>query len=221
MTGPAIRFADGVIAHAFESFKEYDDPSPAQHAAWLSVSRDGGKTFERPVLVAPRNRVYYWDQRVVAQPDGAYVALFWTHDRDQKKDLHVTFSKSSIHKTSPDTPTDTRIPGQIAAPLVLPDGRILAFVVDRDRPGTMTLWQSRDGGATWPAAERLVVHEQQERAALSQGKDNIDFAQYWEDMGKWSFGHPALRQLDNGHVLATWYAGQPGCLSVHWARIAT
>ena len=82
-----------------------------------------------------------------------------------------------------------------------------------------------NGGTTWPAAEKFIVHSQQERAALSQGKENIDFAQYWEDMGKWSFGHPAMIPLDGqfggGRLLLSWYAGTPERMSVHWARVAT
>src|SRR5262249_6117857 len=30
-TGPVIRWADGTLAHAFESFKEYDELKPAHH----------------------------------------------------------------------------------------------------------------------------------------------------------------------------------------------
>src|SRR5262249_9028131 len=159
--------------------------SPARHGAWVIASRDGGRTFEAPHLIAqdPANQIYYWDQRLAeAGPNGEYIALFWTYHREQKKDRNVFFLRGSLRDDSAarKQPRDTGIPGQIAAPLLLEHGRILGFVVNRDRPGTMTLWQSRDGGKTWPAAEKLVVHEQQERAALTQGKENIDFAQYWE-----------------------------------------
>ena len=83
----------------------------------------------------------------------------------------------------------------------------------------MTLWVSRDRGLTWPESDKLLVYSHEERAAISQGRENIDFKQYWEDMGKWSFGHPAVRQLPDGDLLAAWYAGSPDCMSIHWARI--
>ena len=38
-------------------------------------------------------------------------------------------------------------------------------------------------------------------------------------MGKWSFGHPAIRPLKNGWLLA-WYAGTPDRMSIHWAHVA-
>lgn len=83
----------------------------------------------------------------------------------------------------------------------------------------MSLWCSSDHGRTWPESNRLVVYPHDERAAIPQGRENIDFRQYWEDMGKWSFGHPAIRLLASGELLAAWYAGSPDCMSRHWARI--
>lgn len=223
-TGPVLQWADGTIAFAFESFKEYDDPSPAKHGAWILPSRDGGRSFEAPVLVAqdPQHKIYYWDQRLCTTgPRGDFLALFWTHDRTLQQDLtvhqrHLRLEGSSI-QAGPIV--ELPIPGQIAAPLKLKDGRLIAYVVDRHRPGTMKLWVSQDNGKTWPASEALVVHTHDERAKLHQSAEQVDFAQYWEDMGKWSFGHPAAIHLGDQHVLLTHYAGSPDRMSVHWTRI--
>jgi hypothetical protein len=113
----------------------------------------------------------------------------------------------------------TPIRGQIAAPLELDEGRVAAFVVDRVRPGTMKLWLSPDGGRTWPDADSLVVHTHEEQAAVHSTAGAIEFAEYWEDMIRWSFGHPAMRRLDRDRVLVAFYAGSPGCMSIHWARV--
>lgn len=222
-TGPVVRWGDGTFAYAFESFKEFDDPRPARHAAWVITSRDGGQ-FSRPLQVAqhPEHSVYYWDQRLCAGNDnGSFIATFWTHDLAHKRDLNVHLREGAIRgdRIQLAPIRETTIPGQIAAPCLLPDGRLLAFVVDRGRPGTMTLWCSRDRGATWPEAECLLVYSHDERALLSQGKEHIDFAQYWEDMGKWSFGHPVIRPLGADRVLLAWYAGTPEAMSIHWALV--
>lgn len=231
-TGPVLRWPDGTVGLPFESYKEFDDPAPSRHGAWLLLSRDGCRTFDEPLLVAqhPEHSVYYWDQRLCLDGTaGGFIGLFWTHDLEAKQDLPVHIRHANISRYEDKLGgTDfeaspilaTTIPGQIAAPLLLEDGRLLAFVVDRDTPGTMKLWQSSDGGRTWPASDALVVYTHDERAAISQGKDDIDFGEYWEDMAKWSFGHPVIRRLPDGQILVAFYAGTPKCMSVHWARIS-
>lgn len=224
MTGPVLQWPDGAIAFPFESFKEFDDPRPGRHAAWIVVSRDGGESFSQPLLVAqhPEHRVYYWDQRLcTGAAPGELTALFWTHDLAGQRDLNVHLRQATLNEDGliAGPIRATPIPGQIAAPWRLDDGRLLAFVVDRSRPGTLTLWHSPDGGDSWPEADRLVVHTHDERAAVTQGRENIDFKQYWEDMGKWSFGHPAIRGLCDGRILLAWYAGSPDRMSLHWTTI--
>lgn len=225
MTGPPLQWSDGTIAFPFESFKEFDDPRPGRHAAWLLISRDGGESFSAPLMVAqhPEHRVYYWDQRLcVGAKPGEFTALFWTHDLVEQRDLTVHRRRGVVagEGIELDPIHPTTIPGQIAAPCQLPDGRLLAFVVDRGRPGTMTLWCSPDDGETWPEESRLLVYSHDERAAITQGREQIDFKQYWEDMGKWSFGHPAIRQLPDQRLLVAWYAGSPDCMNLHWSHIA-
>ncbi len=226
-TGPVLRWSDGTLAVPFESFKEYDDPRPCVPGSWMIVSADGGQTFSEPMLVAqdPHNRVYYWDQRLctATSGDSHFFAFFWSHDRNQKQDLPIHLRRGEVRDgriQATDLETTT-IPGQIAAPLQLNDGRVLAFVVDRGQPCTMALWCSDDRGRSWPDSKRLVVYTHDEQAAITQGKDDIDYQQFWEDMGKWSFGHPAIRVVDEQHVLVAWYAGTPNRMSVHWARIRT
>ncbi len=223
-TGGTLSWSDGSIALAFESYKEFDDPRPSRHGAWLILSKDGGETFPDLHMVAqhPDHQIYYWDQRVcVGREPGEYFAFFWTHDLEQKKDLNVHFKHGSLREVGhPFSKIQaTTIPGQIGAPLLLDDGRLLVFVVDRNRPGTMTLWSSRDKGLTWPEADKLVVHVHDEKAALTQQGAAVDFNEYWDDMLKWSFGHPAIVDLKDGKVLCVFYAGTPGCLSIHWARV--
>src|SRR5262249_29623040 len=157
-----------------------------------------------------------------AKTPGEYIGLFWTHHRAAKKDLNVHFQRASLADgdRAKMTPIDTKIPGQIASPLLLDDGRILGFVVDRDKPGTMKLWQSKDAGQTWLAAEALTIHVHEEQTLVANQKEQVDFAEYWEDMIKWSFGHPAAQLVNPQEALLTYYAGPPDHMSIHWARVS-
>lgn len=221
-TGPILSWPDGRISLAFESYKHFDDPAPATHGAWLITSHNNGQSFDAPQLIArdPEHQIYYWDQRLCrGRGDDDAVAMFWTHHLEDERDLtvHLRHIHGQGKQASPII--DTGIPGQIAAPLLLPDGRLLALVVDRSGPMTMKLWQSHDQGQTWPNDEALLVYEHNEQAALTQGTSDVDYAEYWSDMLKWSFGHPAIQQVDDSTVLLAFYAGAPGCLSIHGVRV--
>lgn len=225
LTGPVLRWGESSLGFPFESFKEFDDPEPARHAAWMLVSHDHGRTFLPPLQVAkhPLDKLYYWDQRIApTSGDGNFIVMFWTHDRVSKRDrtVHLRHGEVRGEQLELGEIIATTMPGQIAAPLQLPDGTLTAFVVDRDKPGTMRLWRSRDRGVTWPEEESILIHTHEEQAKLSQGKENIDFAQYWEDMGKWTFGHPAARLSPDGTVLLAYYAGDPEAMSLHCVQLA-
>lgn len=221
-TGPILQWPNGRIALAFESYKEFDDPGPATHGAWIIASSDNGQTFNTPQLIArdPNHQIYYWDQRLCrGGGDDDAIAMFWTHHLQEERDLTVHLRHIQQHGDEAGPIIDTGIPGQIAAPLLLSDGRLLALVVDRSGPMTMKLWQSSDQGTTWRPKDALLVYEHTEQAALTQGTSDVDYAEYWSDMLRWSFGHPAIRTTDENTVLLTFYAGSPGCLSIHWARV--
>lgn len=223
-TEPLFLWNDGTLVLPFESYKEFDEPAPHPHAAHLLLSRDGGQTFSDPIPVAqdPAHRVYYWDQRLCAgAKTGEYIALFWTHDLSKKMDLNVHIKRSSIYnpRSAAQPPSATSLRGQIAAPLLLPDGRLLAFVVDRQSPASMILGLSRDGGASWNERDSRVIYRHEEKSRLTQRTEDIDFKAYWEDMLKWSFGHPAICRLDGERVLLAYYAGEPSCMSIHGAQV--
>lgn len=223
-TGPILQWSDGSIAYPFESFKEYDDPTPIPHRAWVLPSIDGGRTFGKPAQIASSQlgRIQFWDQRLGSgQRPGEFIGMFWTHDAESKHDLPVhAFRGNLLDGTIRDVSTwKTPIVGQIGAPLLLPDGRWLALVVDRRQRAKLTLWISPDDGNSWPIDQSLDVYHHEERAPVTQGVSNVDLNKLWEDFGKWSFGQPTLRAMDSHRVLLAFYAGTPDRMSVHWVRV--
>jgi hypothetical protein len=220
-TGPLLKWGDGVIGFPFENLKQFDDPKPVVPGAWCMVSKDRGRNFESPTLVArdPTNKIYFWDQRLSpGRKPGEFVGLFWTYDREKQQDLKIHCLRSSLFGDgSKARPFPTTLTGQIASPLWLGNGRLVAFVVERSCPGTLTLWSSNDEGISWP--ENLVVYRHEESLATVSGTSASNYAQYWEEMGKWSFGHPAILPLGGETVLLAYYAGQPNRTSIHWARV--
>ncbi len=223
-SGPIVKWDDGAIAFLVEGHKSFDESGPAgeAEASWLMVSRDQGRTFSPPRLLArdPRHRVCYWDGRLCpGRSAGEWFGLFWTYDEEAKKDLNVHFLHGSEAARPPqvENPRPTPLPGQIAAPIWLEDGRLLALMVDRTAPGRIVLWSSRNQGADWTEHPSIYVNDEATRRA--HASEEVGLEQVWQNIETWSFGHPAVRSLGDGYLLVTYYAGTPACLRMYWARI--
>jgi hypothetical protein len=221
-TGPVLRLAGDILAVPCEAWKAYDDPSPGQHHALLRLSTDAGGTFKHTAVTAhdPEGHRFYWDQRLTVDPvTGRIAALFWTHDRAAEHDLQVHAAWGSPDGLTWTTPVATGLAGQIASPLVMPDGRLLAVYVHRHHPPTLCAVLSDDGGRTWDVDGRLVFY--QSGAGRESGMGGTrELADYWSDMFRWTFGHPEARLLPDGEVFVTFYGGDASAMSAHWVRIA-
>lgn len=213
--GPVLHLPDRLLI-PFESYER------SVHAACCLPTADG-RSFDRIVTVAKdeEQKVFYWDERLAYSSfHQRPVALFWTYDRAAEKDLPIHVAWASPDGQAWEPPRSTGIRGQIALPIPLPDGRLLAFYVHRHPPGSMRLLLSNDAGRTWDIDGELVVYQNPglgQRGTVGES----DYAGYWEEMSTWTFGHPAGVALDDKTVLLAYYAGKSkDCLSARWARVS-
>ena len=164
LMGAPLVLADGSIAVVSEAWKTYDDAGYGEHSAILSISHDGGYTFEPSVAVAhdPANRLLFWDERLAVDPEsGRLVGMFWTHDRVAQQDAqraHRLVEDAGRHdrgriRSTPVSPG--RSPGRSS----LPGGRVLCVYVHRHWPPSLRAVLSPDFGQTWDVANELVFYE--------------------------------------------------------------
>jgi len=222
LTGILSDLPDGSVMLHFESYGPRGGSGPVVHAACGRLTSDG-RSFSPVIIVAEdaSHRRYHWDQRLAFSPHhGRPVGLFWTYDRASERDLPIHISWGSPDARTWEPPRSTGIRGQIAAPLPLPDGRLLAFYVHRHPPGSMRLVASTDAGRTWLFEEELEVYRSP-GAGEPGAADESDYARLWEDMQKtWTFGHPAGLLLSDGTLLLAYYAGESADrLGARWARV--
>jgi hypothetical protein len=223
ITGSIIVLKDGCLALPYEAWKEYDDTGPGKHHASLRISPDGGKMWPDMAAIAhdPAGRVLYWDQRVTVDPaSGRLIAMFWSYDRCAKRDLDIHIAWSTPDGRQWSAPQSTGIAGQIAAPLAIDGQRVLATYVHRHYPPSLRTVLSSDFGKTWTVAEELVFYEKAYSKQESGMGGKRDFADYWTDMGVWTFGHPTALLLPKGDVMVAFYAGDETAMSIYWVRIA-
>jgi hypothetical protein len=210
------------IAVVSEAWKTYDDASYGEHSGILSISHDGGYTFEPSVAVAhdPENRLLFWDERLAVDPDsGRLIGMFWTHDRVAQQDTnaHIAWTQAPDGRMWT-CPTDAGFAGQIPRPLILPGGRVLCVYVHRHGSPSLRAVLSADGGKSWDVANELIFYEH--AAGAQAGMDGKrDFTDYYADQRIWNFGHVEPGRLPDGSVFAAFYAGDAQSLSVRWVRI--
>lgn len=223
ITGSIMELYDGTLALPYEAWKDYYDTATGAHHAALRLSTDGGETWSGRGITAhdPTARVFYWDQRVTVDPNtGRLIAMFWSHDRTAQQDLPMHIAWGDPDGIEWSEPISTAIPGQIASPLVLPDGRVFAAYVHRHAPPSLRCILSDDFGRTWAATPELVFYEKQWGGQEFGMVGSREFGEYWSDMNVWTFGHAEPVLLGNGDVMVVYYAGDATALSICWVRIA-
>jgi hypothetical protein len=220
-TGPILELVGGHLALPYESWKDYYDTSPGKHRAILRISDDNGYSFGPAVIVAhdPSGSLLFWDQRLAVHPKtGALVGLFWTHQRTTQQDVNVHIAWGSPDGKTWTKPVDTGFAGQIASPLILPDGRIATAYVHRHDPPSLRVVLSEDFGKTWDKDHELIFYSSPTGREAGMG-GRRDFGDYWADMSVWSFGHPAPGLLPTGDLFVTFYAGDANSMSVRWVLV--
>lgn len=235
-TGAIVRLHNGQLMLSYESWKEWDAVEGKQSAN-VKLSADGGATWGEPVTMAsdPTQQFYYWDNRVTVQPGtGRPLAALWTHEAPRGIDAPIHLVRGEPDGKRWSVPQPTPIRGQVAAPLFLDEHRLLLVYVHRHDPPSMRAVLSDDAGRTWRLDEEIVLHEsgQTKQAGMDRSRNE---AEYWDDMTRWTFGHPKAVRLDDGSILVAFYAppesahdpadskaqpaDAPVPLSIHWVRL--
>ena len=221
LSGPVVPLAGRGWLVTSEFSHGQTETAERYHGAYASVSADG-EQFAPAVDVVPGDpHIFYYDQRQRVCPrTGRLVAMFWTYDVRSEADIEMHLAWGDAETLTWQKPRSMGLAGQIAMPIPLENGRLLAFYVHRHEPGSLRLVSSLDGGLAWDRENELTIYRS--AGAREQGIDReTTYDEFWKAMGTWSFGHPSAAVLADGTLLLVYYAGpDESCLSVHWARVA-
>jgi hypothetical protein len=214
-----VTLKNGDLLLPYENWRGYDD-SAGHHSGAFLLSRDRGNTWSRPVVYAqdPFADFYFYDARVTIEPEtGRLAVLLWTYDNRAGKDapIHIAFGSPDARNWS--YPVSTGIAGQIAAPLAIGNDQLLTVYVHRHDPPSIRVKRSLDFGKTWQDNE-FVIYTSNSGTESGAGKTRTE-SEFWDDISRWSFGHPSAVIVEEKIVLISYYAGNSSHLSIKWAKI--
>src|SRR5690606_921545 len=131
--GPMVRLPDGQLLVAFESYKAYEDRSPWSSRSCIVTSRDDGKTWDAPRVLAedPQHFRFFWDQHVHCLHDGTLVDLCWSDDRRDLARSEIYAMTSADLGITWSVPKSTGISGQFSTLVELQDRRLALIYVTR------------------------------------------------------------------------------------------
>lgn len=216
LTGPPLRLSDGSLICSFEINKFREDPMPWIHRSAMLFSRDQGGSWSEMQVVTCHPGRYYWDQRPLVVVGGERVVnFFWTFDGIKSRYQNIHRSESIDGGKTWSEPEDTGIYGQPGRPVQLADGRLVLVSIDRRKFPEIHLHLSRDEGKTFYRSRRLITFEQE-----PQDSEYLRMDEAWEEMARYSVGHPQLLALDAWEILVYYYQGpDTDRTSIHFLRI--
>jgi hypothetical protein len=203
LTGAPFMLKDGTIVCQFEINKHEWDISKWIHKSAMIFSRDEGKTWVDVSIVTEMPDMYYWDQRPNVLQDGrTIVDFFWTLDGKKQQYLNIHARESLDGGKTWGEIWDTGIYGQPSQPVDFEDGRIATIDIDRSTGPVITVRTSRDHGRSYE--ESFVIYDSD---LNKQDSKNISMNDAWDEMVRFSVGHPTLLNLGQGEILAYYYTG--------------
>lgn len=215
VTGPPFVAANGAVCVPIEC----RIPSGVNATA-LIISHDDGHTFSSPLMVAgdETGQLNLCDARFDLLPDGRIITLLWTFLQENERTVEVHRAFSADHGQTWSTAEPLGFVGQITAPLVLPDGVVLAASNYRHPPLGSLLWHSTDGGVTWAVDQPIQLWDAEAGRINGQPVTVPPLAdveeRVWDELQRFSFGTPDLVRLADDTVLLTYYATLQGIIHV-------
>jgi len=216
LTCPVLRLASGRLALSIESNKNFLDRSQWFQKVVYLYSDDRGQTWTQPVTVCqdPSGRIFNWDQRSAAAPDGTLASFTWTYDKPANRYLNVQRRLSRDEGRTWTAPEDLGFADQPSRPAFLPDGRVVLAWVDRFCSRSIRARMAMSMDAHFSLDSEIVIWEspRPQRETNSTGE-------MLADMALWSFGLPFAEALPNGEVLVVYYAGGSDAMQIEWVRL--
>jgi sialidase-1 len=178
------------------------------------VSHDKGKTWPDYMSVMDRNedKIIYWESKIIELKNGLLVAIAWTYDEKNGKDLPNHYTISRDGGKSWQVPVSINIHGETMAITELPDGRLIMVYRRMDKPGLWSTvshlknneWINEKDYSLWGAQE----------SGLTNKSDNMV-----QDFNELKFGAPCITLLPDNLVYVAFWCYEKMVSNIRWFKL--
>jgi len=216
LTGAPLMIDENTVACQFEINKYAHDTEPWIHKSALIFSRDLGKTWGEIIEVTRYPQKFFWDQRpAVMKEPGKLINFFWTYDGSSQSYKNIHAALSTDYGKSWTKPYDTGIYGQPGTPVDMGEKGLFTIDIDRREAPVINIRISHDDGISY--TKSLSLYKQ-----LGKGQDSetMELNQAWDEMYRFTTGHPHLLKIREDKLWAYFYTGSStDNTSIHWMEI--
>lgn len=205
----AKRLTSGRILAAFETFKEYNDPSEWNYLAGTIASENSGSSWRKAAAepTSPDGTMW-WDPRFCELPDGRLVQFYHAFNYRSGRDLPVHVAWSEDEGNTWSGPLSTNLVGQEGYPVALASGILLLAVQCRHEPRGIVVHVSNDGGRTFDPAHGVHIYRHNGQS-IREADGSLTASQYFDDMDSRTFGQQSGIATSDTSAVFCYYAGSP------------
>lgn len=170
----------------------YDESGPDLPFSFILRSKDGGKTWGEPIVIARDKEIGFYEPALLFLPEGKIIAHLRTH---QPGDWHLYQTVSLDNGDSWSKPEKTPIWGHPAHLLLLKDRGILCTYGYRKPPYGIRACLSCDGGKTWDIKKEIIIRS---------------------DFPNGNLGYPTSLELEKNCIFTTYYGEDKDGVTCIW-----
>lgn len=214
LCSPIMLLSDGRWLWPTSTWRSWEGYSPNGMKMIALVSYDEGKTWPEYVDVMDGNaqKIIYWESKIIELTDKTLVAIAWTYNEAQGKDLpnHYTISRDGGRTWL--APRSTGIQGETMAIVELHDGRLLSVYRRIDKLG---LWItiSRLENDEWIDEDEFPIWGSQEKSLTHQSDNMV------HDFNELKFGAPCITLLPGNVVYIAFWCYEKLGSNIRWYKL--
>jgi len=211
---PIIPLKDGRWILPTQTWHAWDGYCPNGIKMVAFVSHDRGRTWPgyMDVMQEPAGKVFFWESKIAALPDGRLLAVAWAYDDVAKKDRPNQYALSADGGKTWSAPMSTGLDGQTLTPHVLDDGKILSVYRRMDQPG---LWAniSQLKADRWVNETELPLWGHQAQGLTSAA------ANMARNFNVLRFGAPSITRLLDGTIFVAFWCYEDCVSNIRWFKL--